>query len=465
MTQRAVEPAEATVAPSVRRCATAGELVKLRRAANAPSALARHLVAHLSHPCATCWEAIEKVGRVSRRDDGGGSSVAPEGWEPSTDPVVLALRTVGGWPPRRWLRPAHRVALDRVRERPGFLGLVLEECSRLTSDDRMRAALLTEWLRPVEALGEPDESTRWLHSRGLAYLAQAQAEADPATAAETLAQAEGILGDESPPEALRALHSVTRAQVVENQHAQLTRAHLELAADRLAATSGTLRAEVFLELAEFHLRHGQPQHTGQALGRAAQLLRESDQPLLAERLKLARVRWSLLMAETVAPGLQRLAAHATALGHWSLTMPIPTDLDAGLGSRREALRNHLDLAKAEHRPEAIRDALSYLGDRAESPDASILVETSLRVVLAAGLLRVDDDAARIEVNGIHETLDGRPGLFLAIDQARSPLAGVLESYPNAPEVASLVRPVLRVLDLLRQPSPKTRSELAPGDPP
>ena len=466
MTRGGADPAEDRPAPSVRRCATAAELVKIRRAAGAPSALARHLVAHLSHPCATCWQAIEKVGRVSRRDDPDGLPLAPEGWEPSADPVVLALRTVGGWPPRRWLRPSHRDALDRVRERTGFLGLVVEECLRVTADDAARLALLSEWLPLVGLVDDTgqvddaDDAARWLHSRGLAYLAQTQAEADTALALATLTKAEEALGDGPPPAALRALHTVTRARIVESHHAQLTRAHLELAADRLAPSSHALRTEIFLDLAEFHLRHGQPQHTAQALGRAAQLLRESDQPLLVERLKLARVGWSLLLAETVTPGLQRLAGHATALGHASLALPIPAQLDAPLSQRRAALRKRLDVARAEHRPDSIWQALSYLGERQDSPDASILIGTSLRVVLAAALLGADDEAARAEVEAIRETFDSRPGLFLSIDQARSPLAGVLESYPEALEVEALVGPVLRVLDLLARPSAKTRDELA-----
>ena len=463
MTHGGAEPATDRPAPSVRRCATAAELVKIRRAAAAPSSLARHLVAHLSHPCATCWQAVERVGRVSRRDDRDGLPLAPEGWEPSADPVVLALRTVGGWPPPRWLRPSHREALDRVRERTGFLGLVIEECLRVTADDAARRALLSEWLPLVglvDDTGQVDDAARWLHSRGLAYLAQAQAETEPALALETLTKAEEALDDGPPPAALRALHTVTRARIVESQHAQLTRAHLELAADRLAPSSNALRAEVFLDLTEFHLRHGQPQHTAQALGRAAQLLRESDQPLLVERLKLARVGWSLLLAETVTPGLQRLAAHATALGHGSLALPIPAQLDAALSHRRAALRRRLEVARAEHRPDSIWQALSYLDEREESPDAGILVAESLRVVLAAALLGADDEAARAEVEAIRETFDSRPGLFLSIDQARSPLAGVLESYPEALEVEALVGPVLRVLDLLARPSAKTRDELA-----
>ena len=142
------------------RCVSMGRLEHWRTKGDLPEGGGRRLVAHLTEGCGRCWAALEGLAPFEQRSKG--IPVLDPALESSLDPVVWALRTMGGWPSRRWLRPRHRKALGGVREPAGFLALVLEEALRIARGDsglpkdRVQGLIepLLEWVAWAEKLAE-----------------------------------------------------------------------------------------------------------------------------------------------------------------------------------------------------------------------------------------------------------------------------------------------------------------------
>ena len=450
MTTQANERHPAAGPPSVRRCFGAAELARLRAAGQISETLARHLVAHLGHPCAQCWRAVQSLGGFEVELGPAEIPVEPEGLGPSTDPVVLALRTLGGWPPRRWLRPSHRAALDAALGPLGFLALVLEDARRVARTAGDGVAVLAPWLQYVEALGTSGPGVAALRARALVYLAQAHlAVEDPASATAILGRAERVIDQRPAPEDLQTLLTVTRARLTEAPHPQLARAYLELAVDRIVGPkSGDLRAEVLLELAAFYLDHGDTRQAWQTMSRAGRLLGETDAPLLVARLKRYRVRWSFLMAETMRPGLQRLAAHGRALGAWADRIDIPAALDAESWRQTKALALRMGEIWAEHTPEALRRALEWI----EPGHHLARFELDLRMALAGSLLSCGDaEAAEAEIDTLRRSLAASPSLASDLGRVRLVLVDLLRDFRRVASVVELLGPVVRGIDRLLYP--------------
>ena len=325
-------------------CRTRRDLENLRAASEAAPVIEQTLVDHLDHNCPQCWEAVGGLAPFEIEDRSARPPSGPE-LPDAASPVIAALRTFGGWPPRRWLRPAHRIVLHSAVTSAGFVTLVVEEARRLACASEDPVGVLLPWYRWMQQRRRSAREVRRLapaYARVQAHLADAlRAVGDLGQAKKVLDQAEATVNERPSPQDLNAVLCATRARLVETENPHLARAFYELAIDRLAAPRfRTLRVDTLLDLTAWYLHHEDPSSAQAELRRAERALGADDEPLLRSRLETYRAAVSFGFAAE-APRLERIAHLAGAVGHGSRVLAIPTQIDRRAAEEAHDLQRRL----------------------------------------------------------------------------------------------------------------------------
>ena len=392
-------------------CRTRRDLENLRIASEAAPVIEQTLVDHLDHNCPQCWEA---VGGLAPFEVEGGSAKPPSGPDlpDAASPVVAALRTFGSWPPRRWLRPAHRIVLHSAVTSGGFIVLVVEEARRLACASEDPVGVLLPWYRWLQRCRRSSREVRRLapaYARIQAHLADAlRASGDLGRAKQVLDQSEATLNERPSPQDLNAVLCATRARLVEVENPHLARAFYELAIDRLAAPRfRSLRVDTLLDLAAWHLRHEDPSSALANLRRAERALGAADEPLLMSRLETYRAAVGFGFAAE-APRLERLAHLAGAVGHGARVLTIPPQIDPRAAEEGQTLVRRL-----------------------------------------AGLdLAFEARVGCIEIERLRERAWRDPAVANRLASVRLGLGSLRSKFDRVPSVGHLVDPVLEVLSSL-----------------
>lgn len=330
---------------------------KLRRRTSLDASLEEAMVLHLSEPCDRCWHRLDSLPALAEPD------ARPNHGRPTlpyTDsPVVLALRTVGGWPPRLWLRPGRRDALERVDGPLGFLRLVIQEARAWAPiyghglDELQRWVDLLDSQRPP---GRGDLALESFYAHSLLCLAEIKAKRSPGTAAELLNRAslvhdqafDGRAGELSCDPLFDAHQLVVQAALAEKLGPDFAHQEYQLAAARLVEhRHAPHRVEILLRHADFLTRAGRLDEAQTCLVDARVRLARIDEGHLLEESTLHHASTLALAEALAAPhgSLRHVARLAEARGILARTLPLGLEFDPAIAQRRGFLVPRLEDAE------------------------------------------------------------------------------------------------------------------------
>lgn len=388
-------------------CPSAEAVEALRSAAEPDEAAARGLLQHLGHQgCPDCWQTIRRLSPLAVETEDGMPPPLPAGLEPSDHPVVLALRTLGGWPPPDWLWPDHALALETADGPGGFLALALEEAHRVIPKAKERAPLLEHWLEVIfgKAEGElpsnpPDTGSSEVRYRAFAYMADAyRADGNESQALLMIHLLDQVFEGQPASVPMTALLTRLRLRLLRPQHHPVV-VTIKEGVDQLVAEGWRERAiHLCLAVNDYEMLHGDVDSGQPILERAFDLLEDLRAPsLISLRLRYGIWHRLLRAADQAPPTGARLVFHGTCVGRLCSLPKVPRELDV----RTSAFAHEVDSLCLDVPPrygiQSLEDELMRLG----SGPGTAVYEAHLRVWLAArqrvrkSVTRVADNLHRI----------------------------------------------------------------------
>ena len=424
------------------RCSTAIKLHGLRDTGSLGPTKSRALVVHLTAPCRDCWSQLDRLPRLA---SAGKLGDVPEVVE-ARQPVVLALRTLSGWPPEPWLSPSRREARVRVAEPFGFLRLVLEEARAWASHDLDGFVELGRWVEMVGRWPDPHrQPSPSLRARALAMMVEAFASQANLDAGWELIQRsieEAGTPEDSDDIELAAYQAEVRARLSETTGPNYAADEYALAADYLVAPKhADRRIEVLLRQARYLVRSPVRVEAREsaALDHAERILEEVGSRLkdregsqfLRQSYRQVAASLALRWARDARPGLERWIHVAEAVGHLAFTRPLPKVVDPALANERALLERFLEEEQESRRPERLREAI-------ESTDGP---EELAHLLLALAVVEKHEDHRR----RLQELLGQHPQVRDQLRESARLLGVVLDRFVAVPAVRRLLVTSLPVL--------------------
>ena len=426
------------------RCATASKLHGLRDSGSLGKNQSRALAIHLTAPCRECWDQLRQLPPLAPPDGGLGDT--PSIVE-TRQPVALALRTLGGWPPEPWLSPARRSAKARVGEPFGFLRLVLEEARAWASHDLEGFVELGRWVEMVGRWPDPHrQPSLSFRARTLAIMAEVftGSRANLEAGWELIQRSVEEAGTPENPDdiELAAFQAEVRARLSETTGPAYAAGEYALAVDYLVAPRhADRRAETFLRYARYLVRtpvrvyaRESPslEQAAKILDRVWSRLKGQDEArFLHQSYRQVAASLALRWARDARPGLERWIYVAEAIGHVALTRPLPKVVDPALAYEHALLERFLEEEQEARRPEAIREAI----ESAEAPEVLVHLLAALAIV----------EKGEEHQQRLHEVLEQHSEAREHLRDSARRLGGVLDRFVGVPAVRRLLVASLQVL--------------------
>ena len=390
------------------------------------------LACHLSRPCRTCLDRLHGLPRLAPPEAGPGQRVD---LADTKSVLIRALRTLGGWPPGRWLQAERRRALAAVGEPFGFLWLVLEE-ARHTE----RAGLgveLPRWVERVQqidgARGHRCQSAPVL-ARALCYLAVAEHSPRRSSVALDLFDRAAAVIDDRPRDVyLAALSAETHGRLLADRRPGFAQEQFELAADFVVLHNRERWAEIQLARGRLLLAAGGPEAALDLADEVEGGFIERDAPLVRRSLRLLRAQVAQAAVTASTPGLPRLLRGAELAAVMEPAGPIAPEFDAELCHKYARLVCQLEEVDDQHRPIWLRDVDPIAFD-------GPVDEALFTAVLAA----LDPERTSQHRERLAE-LAGDPEIARALAEGLAEIEAVRQSTAEVRGVPELLGPVAEVL--------------------
>ena len=425
------------------RCAIANKLHGLRDSGSLGSNQSRALAIHLTAPCRECWTQLGQLPPLAPPDGGLGDAPSIVA---TRQPVALALRTLGGWPPEPWLSPARRSAKARVGESFGFLRLVLEEARAWASHDLEGFVEQGRWVEMVGRWPDPHrQPSQSLRARALAIMAEAFASRANLEAGWELIQrsVEEAGAPENPDDIeLAAFQAEVRARLSESTSPGYAAGEYALAVDYLIAPRhADRRLEILLRQARYLVRTPVrvEAHEAPSLDQAAKILdvvwsrlkNKDESRFLHQSYRQVAASLALRWARDARPGLERWIYVAEAIGHLALTRPLPKVVDPALACEHALLERFLEEEREARRPEAIREAI----ESTEAPEVLVHLLAALAIV----------EKGEEHQQRLHDVLEQHSEARGQLRDSARRLGVVLDRFVGVPAVRRLLVSSLQVL--------------------
>ena len=335
-------------------CHSAHAFDGFRRRHQLASSFEFALACHLSKPCRTCLGRLRGLPPLTPPEAGPGQRVALANTKSA---LIRALRTLGGWPLRRWLQAERRRALEAVGQPLGFLWLVLEE-SRHT--ERLGLGVeLPRWVERVQQIhatkGHRCHSATLL-ARALCYLASAEHARRRSSVALDLFDRAATIIDSEPRELhLAALGAETYGRLLADRRPGFALGQFELAAGFIVLHNRERWAEIQLTRARHQLAARDPEAALGLADEVAEGFVSWDAPLVLWSLRLLRARVAQAAVASSSLGLPRLLRGAELAAVMEPAGPIAPEFDAELSHEYARLICQLEEVADQHRPHWLRE--------------------------------------------------------------------------------------------------------------